>query len=114
MAWPEVDMSRDHEIWDAVETITYFSKTAEAPPATGLPVEGTLWLMIRKELLPPDSPLLKMDLTVDLPRLKLGAIVPKANDLMRRADGTFWTIKLVERVATEQEFRVQVVKSTKR
>lgn len=117
MAWPDtVDMSRDHEVWVDVETVLYCEKTAEAPQMVDnwYPIEGTLWLAIKKDYLPADSPLLKMDLTVDLPRLKLGEIVPKQDDLMKRGDGTFWVIKMVEWVATQQEYRARVIKSTKR
>lgn len=114
MAWPNtVDMSRDHEVWCDTESITYFEKTGEKPPDTGVTVTGTLWLAIRKDRLTSDSLLAKMDLTVDLPKLTLGTIIPKADDIMARSDGTRWVIKLVEHVATAQEYRVHVIQSRK-
>lgn len=109
----EVDLSDDHEVWDTVETISYFAKTVEKPPQTGVPVEGTLWLAIRKDRLLGDSILAQMDLTVNLAVGKLGEIVPKTDDIMQRADGTRWIIKLVEFVAAECEFRVHVKMSRK-
>lgn len=108
-----IDMSNDHEVWDGVETVTYFAKDEEAPPLTGATVEGTLWLSIRKDRLPGDSILLKMDLTVDLPVANLGGIVPKADDIMERANGTRWVIKLAEVVAAENEYRVRVIRDRK-
>lgn len=117
MAWPNtVDMSRDHEVWVDTETVLYDSKTGEQPhpEAQWATVQSTLWLAIKKDMLPADSPLLKMDLMVELPKLKLGAIVPKFKDMMKRADGTYWTVEIVEWVATQQEYRVHVMKSTKR
>lgn len=114
----EFDCSEDHEVWDGVETITYFSKTTEAPPGSGVEVEGTLWLAIRKDRLPADSILLDMDLTVELPVANLldadnAAIVPKRKDILERADGTRWTAELIELVAMETQYRVHVKRGHK-
>ena len=109
MAYPDtVDMSLDHEVWNDTETITYYEKTTEAVPANGVSVDGTLWLSIRKDRLQADSLLAQMDMTVDQPKVKLGTIVPKTDDVMKRADNTRWIIKVVEVVATAQEFRCHV------
>lgn len=116
----EFDCSDDHLVWDGVETITYFEKTEEAPPASGYTVKGTLWLAIRKDQLKADSLLAKMDLTVELARNKLleakdedgetvdHEIVPKIDDIMRRENGTRWIVKLVEFVAHQNQYRVHV------
>jgi hypothetical protein len=106
-------MATDHEVWNDVETITYFSKTAERPPATGAAVQGTLWMAIRKDRLKADSLRATMDMTVNLPKATLGGIVPKDKDIMQRGDGTRWVIMLVEIVASAQEYRVHVNQNRK-
>jgi hypothetical protein len=114
MAWPDdIDMSRDHEVWDNVESCLYLQKTEQRPPDTGVNVAGTMWLAIRKDRLPADSILIKFDLTVNLPAANLGGTVPKMDNILVRANGTRWVIKLVEIVALENEYRVRVVRSFK-
>lgn len=104
-------MSTDYLVWNDTETILYFSKDREEPNPAGDEVTNTLWLSIRKDHLPADSPLLQFDMTVDLPGATIGSIVPKPKDILQRADGTRWTVELVEIVALENEYRVRVNKS---
>lgn len=116
MAYPDDLASRmasDYLVWNDVETITYLAKTSEAPPTSGISVTNTLWLAIRKDRLTGESLLAEMDLTVNLPKAKMGTTVPKIDDIMVRSDGTRWVIKLVEIVATGQEYRVHVKRSQK-
>lgn len=115
MAWPDtIDMGSDYLVWNNTETVRYFSKQEEDPNATGFEtVTNTLWHSIRKDRLPADSILIKMDLTVNLPVATLGDIVPKMDDIMVREDGTRWIVKLVEFVAEESSYRVRVIRSLK-
>ncbi len=109
----EPDFTQDSQVWDRTETVTYYSKTEEKPPPVGAPIERVLFHMIRKETLPADSPLLKMERTAHLPGISMGGIVPKDNDLIQRADGTFWVIKVVEKPGGV-DYRVWLIKSAKR
>lgn len=105
-------MATDYLIWNDTETITYFSKgTERTDSGNATEVTNTLWLAIRKDRLPADSPLLQFDMTVDLPVATLGGIVPKPKDVMERSNGTRWTVELVEVVALENEYRVRANKS---
>lgn len=110
-----LELGNDSQFWINTEVASIYSKTGEKPPDNPTAqIQGTLWLMIKKDMLPDGSPLLEMDLTVELPGRNLQAIVPKVNDLLRREkDGTFWRIGLVEQPAGV-DYRVHVVRSTKR
>ncbi len=111
MAYPDtVDMSEDYLVWNDTETVTYESRISESS-VSSTSVSRTLWLTIRKDRLPSDSILHKMDLTVELPVATLGSVVPKMHDVMQRSDGTRWVVQLVELVATANEYRVHVIRS---
>lgn len=112
MAWPDdIDMSLDHLVWNNVETVVYFEKSAEAPPNSGVSVTNVFVQSIRKDRLPADSILIKFDLTMNLPVYRLGDIVPKKDDIIERDDGTRWVVGLAELVAEESEYRVRLLKS---
>ena len=103
----------DSLVWDNTETITYKSRTTEST-FTDYSVSGTVWFIIKKDMLPPSSPLLKMDLTVELPGRILQPlhINVKDSDVLQRADGTQWRVMLIETPANVDR-RVHVVKNTK-
>jgi hypothetical protein len=116
MAYPDdLDYAADSSVWNDTETCTYFSKTSEQVPATGVQIAGTVWFMVKKDFLPPGSPLHEVDLTVELPGRNMGAVVPKINDIIRRdKDGTFWTVKPPLDIPAGVDYRLHLLKSTKR
>ena len=114
MAWGDTTpIADDSKAWVNFESITLLAKTSEAPPTSGPVIAGCCWFMIKKDMLPPSSPLLEMDATIEIPGRNLGGAVPKKDDLVRRSDGTYWRLMLVE-IPGGVDYRCHVVRSTKR
>ena len=104
----QFDPSQDYQVWDCTETIMYLSKTGQVVPSGGVPVAGTLWMAIKKTNLAPDSALLDMDLSVNLPGANMAGIVPKNWDILVRADASQWVVKITDIVMIGNEYRVYV------
>ena len=116
----EPDFSQDSQVWDGTGRRCCTSREDgwKPPSDTGVNVSGTLWLMIRKDMLPATSPLASAWIARSsflgccVGCTSTRRIVPKANDIMQRADGTRWVLKLVEQPAGV-DWRVRVIKGTK-
>jgi hypothetical protein len=115
MAWPDdVDRSLDYLVWTNTETVAYFSKAGDKPPTVKTAdVSHVLFFPIKKDFLPPSSPLLTMDATFRMAVVECGTIVPKVNDILQRADGSRWVVKHVDVIVTEYEYRLLVVRGNK-
>ena len=106
MAWPDdIDTSADYKIWTNTETVTYFQKTNQVI-GTGVPVLYTKRFAIKKDFLPTDSALLKMDIHWRMAQVPLGLIVPKVDDIFQDGFGVRWVIKIVDYLSHLNNYRL--------
>jgi hypothetical protein len=107
------DTSQDFRVWTNTVTVTYLSKTAEAPPAGGTLISNVLWNQIRKDKLAPDSPLIEFDRTFRFAKALMQGIVPKMNDIIIDDNNLRWKVELVEVLSFGNEYRVHTTYSGK-
>ncbi len=107
------DTSQMYLSWPNTITVTYLSKSAEAPPGTGPQITNVLWTAIKKLALPPDSPLAKMDRRFRMANAVMHGIVPKKDDILIDDQGNRWRVMEAEILSFGNEYRVYTVKSTK-
>ena len=98
MAYPEnLSYENDNAVWNETETVTYFSKTTEAIPASGFSLQRTLWTTIDREATAGDQVLSKFTFRVQIAGVYFPTSnVPKKDDLMLRSNGTRWVIGKIE------------------
>ena len=92
---PILDTRNVYRIWVNTEPVTYFAKTGSVI-GDGFVLATTKRLVIKKDFLPPDSFLLKMDTQWCFAAAELGSLVPKVDDVFHDRCGVRWVIKNVE------------------
>lgn len=107
MPYPEeIDTSLDYLSWTNTETVTFFVRTNGVLATVGVPVLNTKRFAIKKDFLPADSALLKMDIRWRMAQIPLGSIVPKIDDVFQDGFGVRWVIKVADYLSHLNNYRL--------
>jgi hypothetical protein len=97
---PILDTRNLYRIWVNTEPVTYFSRTNGVLATVGFVIPTSKRMVIKKDFLPSDSFLLKMDIQwcFAVAELNLASppIVCKVEDVFQDGSGVRWIIKKTE------------------